>query len=168
MRILGIDPGTRITGFACVDAAADPLARPTLVEAGVFRLGDAQSDIPTRLAELDADLRALLQRLAPDLVAVESLFAHYKHPATAITMAHARGVLLLAIRNASLTLVELKPNAVKKAITGHGHASKHQIQHAVMAAYELPGLPEPEDMADAIAIATCAAWRVASVAQQDV
>jgi crossover junction endodeoxyribonuclease RuvC len=159
MRILGIDPGTRITGFACVDAGADPLARPALVEAGVFRLGADESDIPARLAELDADLRALLDRLRPELVAVESLFAHYKHPATAITMAHARGVVLLAARHAAVTLIELKPNAVKKAITGHGHASKHQIQHAVMAAYDLAELPSPEDMADAIAIATCAAWR---------
>ena len=167
MRVLGIDPGTNITGFACVDTdPANPMTLPTLVEAGVFRLkgdreGPSTASISSRLAELDADLRDLLERLAPDAVAVEALFAHYKHPATAITMGHARGVILLAIRRAACDLVELRPNEVKKALTGHGHASKHQVQQAVMHAYDLPEPPTPEDMADAIAIATCAAWRVA-------
>lgn len=158
MRVLGIDPGTNITGFACVDMAD----QPTLVEAGVFRLkgdGSGAASISSRLAELDTDIRDLLQRVEPDVVGVESLFAHYKHPATAITMGHARGVILLAIERSGAQLVELKPNEVKKALTGHGHASKSQIQHAVMATYQLAELPTPEDMADAIAIATCAAWR---------
>lgn len=161
MRVLGIDPGTNITGFGCIDMAD----RPSLVEAGVFRLkGSAVANgvdsLSSRLAELDADVRDLLERVSPDVVAVESLFAHYKHPATAITMGHARGVILLAVQRCGAQLVELKPNEVKKALTGHGHASKSQIQHAVMAAYRLAELPTPEDMADAIAIATCAAWRV--------
>ncbi|MBL9031123.1 MAG: crossover junction endodeoxyribonuclease RuvC [Phycisphaerae bacterium] len=157
---MGIDPGLRVTGYGCVEG--DP-AR--LVEAGVFRLradeaaqagGEAVS---ARLEELDADLRGAIERLRPEAAAVEAIFAHYKHPATAIAMAHARGVILLNIRRAGLRLVEFKPNAVKKFLTGHGHASKEQMQEAVRSRLGLPARPEPADVADAIAIALCAAWR---------
>lgn len=165
MRIIGIDPGLRITGFACVEAgeAARADRPPVLVEAGVFRLGradDGTDRIAPRLAELDADVTGLLGRLAPAAVAVESLFAHYKHPATAIAMGHARGVILLAVQRAGVRLVEFKPNLVKKSLTGHGHASKEQVQRAVQDLYGLAAPPSPPDMADAIAIALCAAWRL--------
>ena len=169
VRTLGIDPGLRLTGYACLEhAGAD---QPTLVEAGVFRLtqrSHADDDeagpkgaasVSARLVELDRDFREALDRLKPDTVAVESLFAHYKHPATAIVMGHARGVLLLAIRQAGCRLVELKPNEVKKSLTGHGHASKAQMQAAVQAEFNLGEPPEPPDVADAIAIALCAARR---------
>ena len=159
VRVLGIDPGLRITGYGCVEDAAG--ATHALVEAGVFRLGATRTaGIPDRLAELDEDLRALLVRVRPDAVAVESLFAHYAHPATAIAMAHARGVILLNIRRAGLRLVELRPNAVKKFIAGHGHAGKGQVQAAVRGALRLAAAPSPPDVADALAIALCAAWRL--------
>lgn len=164
MRVLGIDPGSNVTGFGCVEVD-DARARPVLVEAGVFRLNGVKeakgvASISSRLVELDTDLRELLERVSPDVVAVESLFAHYKHPATAITMGHTRGVILLAVERAGCRLVELKPNEVKKALTGYGHASKAQMQAAVMGAYGLSEPASQADMADAIAIATCAAWRV--------
>ena len=156
--MLGIDPGLQITGFACVEGAGG--LEPRLIEAGVFRLGGgARESLSGRLVELDGDLRELLHRTRPDLVAVEGLFAHYKHPATAIAMGHARGVILLAVHRAGVRLVEYKPNEVKKSITGYGHASKEQIQLAVKETYRLAELPTPPDMADAIAIATCAVWR---------
>ena len=170
-RILGIDPGLRITGYGCIEASAE---RPRLVEAGVLRLGapsgsanangSAKSDarsVSARLAELDGDVRDLLERLKPELVAVESLFAHYKHPTTAIVMGHARGVILLAIRRAGIELAEFRPNMVKKSLTGHGHADKGQMQRAVQAQFGLAEAPKPPDVADAIAIALCAARRVA-------
>lgn len=158
VRVLGIDPGLRITGYGCVDGRGPA---PALIEAGVLRLGGSRAGVSVaeRLAELDEDLRALLGRLRPDVAAVESLFAHTAHPATAILMAHARGVILLNIRRAGLRLVELRPNAVKKFITGHGHAGKGQVQAAVRAALGLAAAPSPPDVADAIAIALCAAWR---------
>src|SRR5690606_30143238 len=105
--------------------------------------GSSAASVSARLEELDTDLRAMLERLRPDAVAVESLFAHYKHPATAIVMGHARGIILLAIRNARLPLVELRPNEIKKFLTGHGHASKEQMQDAVQAHLGLPVRPEP-------------------------
>lgn len=173
MRILGIDPGLRITGYACLEGQ-DAHDIPRIVEAGVLRLTCHQSRVPldvdasahsassisARLHELDTDFRALLARLKPTAVAVESIFAHSKHPATAITMGHARGVLLLAIRSAGLPLVELKPNAVKKSLTGHGHAAKGQMQRAVQAVFNLEKPPEPPDVADAVAIALCASRRL--------
>jgi len=165
MRLLGIDPGSRVTGFGCVDAVPGGLA---LVEAGVIKLGSARgSDATTlssRLHELHQDVTELIARLRPEAVAVEAVFAHYRHPATAITMGHARGVILLAIRHASVGLVELKPNAVKKSLTGHGHASKRQMQAAVQDMFRLPELPSPPDVADAVAIACCAAWRISGQA----
>ncbi len=170
MRILGVDPGLRLTGYGCVDdqpapstpsragrhAGASPAIQ--LVEAGVIRLNAKQS-ISDRLAELDHDFRELVARLRPDLVAVEMLYAHYKHPTTAIVMGHARGVLLLAIRSANLPLVELRPTEIKKSLTGHGHASKEQMQEGVRIEMGLAARPEPSDVADALAIALCATRR---------
>lgn len=159
MRILGIDPGLRLTGYGCVEGC-NGFARPRLVEAGVLRLRTAAgATLADRLAELDEDLRALLERLAPEVVAVESLFAHYKHPATAIAMGHARGVILLAIRRARLPIAEFKPNMVKKSLTGHGHAGKEQVQRCIRDCLGLSAIPRPPDVADALAIALCAAER---------
>lgn len=162
MRILGIDPGLRLTGYACLEGLGES---PAIVEAGVFRLarrvdGEVRG-ISDRLFELDTDFREMLGRVRPRVVAVEAVFAHYKHPATAIVMGHARGVLLLAIRSAGLRLIEYKPNAVKKSLTGHGHAGKAQVQRAVQAHFGLAEPPEPPDVADAIAIALCACRRLA-------
>lgn len=170
--MLGVDPGLRLTGYGCLDVPDARPDEPCLVEAGVFRLaqrareednnggsGTSVASVSSRLVELDRDFRDALSRLAPDLVAVESLFAHYRHPATAIVMGHARGVLLLAIRQAGCRLVELKPNEVKKSITGHGHATKAQMQAAVQGVFGLAEPPSPPDIADALAIALCASRR---------
>lgn len=120
---------------------------------------EAPASVSARLAELDADFRALLERVRPTHVAVEALFAHPKHPATAIVMAHARGVLLLAVRRAGLPLIELRPAAVKRFLTGNGQASKEQMQEAIRFRLNLAEAPKPPDIADALAIAMCAAWR---------
>ncbi len=154
MRILGIDPGLRITGYACIEG----FPSPSIVEAGVFRLTRAGEPLPTitqRLMELDADFRNLLVRTQPQAVAVEGLFSHYQHPATAIIMGHARGVILLAAQQAGLKLLELKPAMVKKSCTGFGQADKGQMQRAVQSHFSLPELPTPPDLADALAIALC-------------
>lgn len=178
-RFLGIDPGLRITGYGCVEGHGLDLH---LVEAGVIRLTRAPIGTPgdpgpglggvakpsrrprarsiaDRLLELQGDLKDLLERLKPQVVAVEALFAHYKHPATAIAMGHARGVILLEIRRANLELVELRPATVKRFLTGFGQAKKDQMQGAVQARLGLATRPEPADVADALAIAMCAAAR---------
>lgn len=161
MRVLGIDPGLRITGYGCVEGApSDRRGRKAigpdavLVEGGVIRL-DAKTTISARLAELETDLNETIRRLKPDAVAVEKLYAHYKHPTTAIVMGHARGVVLLAIERAGVRLVELGATEVKKSLTGNGHASKEQMQRGVQHQLGLSVPPRPADVADAIAIGLC-------------
>ncbi|MGQ0628501.1 MAG: crossover junction endodeoxyribonuclease RuvC [Phycisphaerales bacterium] len=161
MRVLGIDPGLRLTGYGCLETPAQgrsSAVEALVVEAGVIRL-DVKRSVADRLTELDLDFRALLQRVRPDIVAVEMLFSHYKHPATAIIMGHARGVLLLATRQSRLPLVELRPTEVKKSLTGHGHADKSQMQRTIRAELRLAVEPKPPDVADALAIALCALRR---------
>ncbi|MEL6330506.1 MAG: crossover junction endodeoxyribonuclease RuvC [Planctomycetota bacterium] len=162
MRILGIDPGTRLTGYACVEGDCQS---PTLVEAGVIRLVRRQAETPpleTRLLELERDLTELIQRTAPTHAAVEAMFSHDRHPGTVVKMAHARGVVLLAMRRAGLELIELPPASVKRAITGSGRASKAQMQDAVASVFGLPAPPKPADVADALAIGVCGLVRAAA------
>jgi|SRR6185369_12827 len=158
-RVLGIDPGLRITGYGVVDLA-DGALEPTLVEGGVFRFSGKQS-IEDRLLALYRDLTGLIDETRPTQIAVEKLYAHYKHPRTAILMAHARGVILLCARQHKVPVEHLPSTEVKKAVTGYGHASKEQMQRAVMSQFRLAELPSPPDLADAIAIATCHARRIA-------
>lgn len=164
MRILGIDPGLRLTGFACLEAARQSrtLAGANLIEAGVIRLNGKRS-VAERLVELDEDLGAIIERVRPSVLAVEKLYAHYAHPTTAIVMGHARGVVLLRAQRAGLGLVELGATEVKKSLTGNGHASKSQMQESVKMQLGLTARPEPADVADAIAIALCALRRTAAM-----
>jgi crossover junction endodeoxyribonuclease RuvC len=159
MRILGIDPGTRITGYGCVDLA-DGAVEPCLVEAGVLKF-NSRTSLDDRLAQMHEDVAALIAELKPDRLAVEKLYSHYKHPRTAIIMAHGRGVILLAAAEARIPIEHLPATAVKKSLTGNGHASKHQMQHAVQAQLRLARPPTPPDVADAIAIALCLGRRLA-------
>ena len=160
MRILGIDPGLILTGYGCVDLD-DGALEPSLVEAGVFRL-ESRKPMAFRLGQLYEDLSAVLDELKPDCMVVEKLFSHYRHARTSILMGHARGVILLAGQVRAIDIDELAATEVKKAVTGRGHASKHQVQQAVMAQCGLAEPPEPPDVADAIAIALCAARRIAA------
>lgn len=162
MRILGIDPGLQITGYGCVDLAEGTID-PTLVEAGVFRL-NVKRNMAFRLAQLHEDLSAVLRDLKPQRMVVEQLYSHYRHARTSILMGHARGVVLLAGQLQNIEISELASTEVKKAVTGHGHATKRQMQLAVMSQCNLSELPTPPDVADAIAIALCEARREATEA----
>lgn len=155
-----------MTGYACVEI--DPpatshggLPEPRLVDAGVIRLKTGAS-VESRLLELERDLVGLLETHAPGEVCVEKLYSHYQRPTTAIIMGHARGVVLLAACRAGASVTELAATEVKKSLTGFGHATKRQVQESVMAQCRLPELPSPPDVADAIAIALCAARRVSA------
>ena len=159
-RVLGIDPGLRLTGYGVVDLV-DGQIEPTLVEGGVIRL-DAKRPVEARLVQLDQDLAGLIDRLGPDRMAVEQLYAHYAHPRTAILMGHARGVILLRGASAGMPVEHLAVTEIKKSLTGNGHASKRQMQLSVQAQCRLAELPEPADVADAIAIALCHARRLAT------
>jgi len=151
-RVLGIDPGLNITGYGVVDFRG---REPAIVEAGTIRT-DPKGDMPRRIEQIHADLGRLIAEVNPDLIAIEKLYAHYKHPRTAILMAHARGVVLLAARQANIAVRNLEATRVKKSLTGNGHASKAQVQRAIRRLCNLPEMPEPPDVADALAIALCA------------
>lgn len=159
MRVLGIDPGLRITGYGAVEFS-DGEIEPRLVEAGVIRL-DGSELMEDRLLQLHRELEDLINELQPDCMAVEKLYAHYKHPRTAILMGHARGVILLSAKKRSLPVEHLPATAVKKAVTGYGHATKQQMQLAVQSQCRLAEPPHPPDVADAIAIALTHARRLA-------
>lgn len=151
MRILGIDPGLRLTGYGVVDFRAQ---RPLLLDGGVIRL-TAKSPIISRLVELEAELESIFEEHKPDVCAVEQLYAHYAHPRTAILMGHARGVILLVAGKRGVEFQEFAANRVKQSVVGHGHAGKGQVQRAIQAAFQLSKPPNPPDVADALAVALC-------------
>jgi crossover junction endodeoxyribonuclease RuvC len=151
MRILGIDPGLRITGYGVVDYK--PM-RPVLVDGGVIRL-QVKTPITDRLVELERELESLFEEHKPDVCAVEQLYSHYAHPRTAILMGHARGVILLCAARRGVRIEQYAANRIKQSVTGHGHASKDQMQRAIMARWNLAKPPDPPDVADALAVALC-------------
>ena len=148
--IVGFDPGLQRTGYAALVAEA----RPRILEAGVLRI-PADLPLAERLKRLHAEAAEVLADLKPAEVAVEDLFSHYARPKTAVLMGHARGVLLLAAANAGATVASYLPTRVKKTLAGNGHASKEQVQRAIMIEFGLSEPPEPPDVADALAIALC-------------
>lgn len=164
MRILGVDPGLRLTGYGVIDY--DPY-RPKLIDGGVIRL-DAKASLADRLVELEAELESLVAEHRPDAVGVEQLYSHYAHPRTAILMGHARGVILLTARRRGIRCEQFPANRIKQSLTGHGHASKVQMQRAVQAMWNLPAPPEPPDVADAIAVALCCGRHLDGVARMPV
>jgi crossover junction endodeoxyribonuclease RuvC len=157
MHLVGIDPGTNLTGYACVEyepAGSDPI----LVEAGVIRLPQSSS-LGTRLVQLAEDLEAVFDQFKPQMVVVESIFAHKVFQSAGLLMGHARGVVLMTATRRGISTDELAPAEVKRALTGNGRATKAQVQQAVMSQCGLSEPPSPPDVADAIAIALCAARR---------
>jgi crossover junction endodeoxyribonuclease RuvC len=158
-RILGIDPGLNITGYGAVDFRGSEFS---VVEAGCIRT-NSRGSIAERIEQVHADLSEIIAELNPHTIGVEKLYAHYAHPRTAIQMAHARGVILLAARQAGIAVRDLPSTKVKKSLTGQGHASKRQIQRAVQSVCRLEEMPTPPDVADAMAIALCAGRAVMAV-----
>ena len=151
MRILGIDPGLNTCGYACLEAR---LLKEHLIEAGFVRT-DRNLTLEQRLDHIARDLDDLLENLKPELVAVEQLYAHYAHPRTAILMGHARGVILQRCGARDLEVKSFSATKIKKATTGNGRASKEQMQRSVQHIMGLTEIPEPNDVADAIAVALC-------------
>ncbi len=157
MRILGIDPGLRVLGWGVVDSHGPRLSH---VANGVCRSeGD---DLASRLLSLYRQLGAVLARHAPDIAAVEHTFVN-KDGSGSLKLGQARGVALLALAEAGLTVGEYAPNTVKKTVVGVGHADKRQVMHMVR--MQLPGCdPAGPDAADALAVAICHAHHRATPA----
>ena len=150
MRILGVDPGSVITGWGLV--SGDP-RRPRLLESGVIRLGTT-ADFPSRLARLQRELTDVVDRVRPDQAAVESPF-HGKSARSALQLAHARGVVLAVLAASGIEVTEYSPASVKKSVTGRGRAEKSQVR-AMVAQLIAPAVVRgPEDLSDAVAVALC-------------
>ena len=153
-RILGIDPGLNITGYGVLESDG---ARLRLVEAGVVR-GRTRDSLTARLHEIHVGLTEVIAALHPDVLALEQLYSHYARPRTAILMGHARGVICLTGAQAGLPVRHYASTQVKRILTGNGRAPKAQVQSAVQRELGLTTLPEPADVADALAIAICHAF----------
>lgn len=152
--VLGVDPGLHRTGFGVLGIET----APRYLAAGVIR-AKADAPLPVRLESLFDGLCEVIKTHHPDVVVVEDLFSTYAHPRSALLMAQARGVLLLAAQQSQIPVHSFLPNEVKQVVSGSGHASKATIQNAVKARLRLNELPEPSDLADALAIALCFAVR---------
>jgi crossover junction endodeoxyribonuclease RuvC len=150
LLVLGIDPGTALCGYGFVRADGDELA---LVAYGAVTT-PANSPLPSRLAVIYSELSDLIAQHKPTDAVVEKLF-FAKNVRTALAVGHARGVALLACAQANLTVAEYTPNEIKQALVGYGHADKNQIQQMVRMLLHLDFVPQPDDAADAIAIAIC-------------
>jgi crossover junction endodeoxyribonuclease RuvC len=150
MRIIGIDPGTGITGFGLIEHSRSD---QRLVDGGVIRT-PSNTPLEHRLLTIYHDLTQIIKDTKPDIVSVEKLF-FAQNVTTAISVSHARGVILLAATQAKLPLFEYTPLQIKQALTGYGRASKNQVQEMVKVILNLDSLPQPDDCADALATAIC-------------
>jgi crossover junction endodeoxyribonuclease RuvC len=162
MRILGIDPGLNTTGYGVIDVGGRQMR---LVEAGVV-WGKTKGSLTARVQEIYDGVADVIRSLAPEALALEKLYAHYERPTTAILMGHARGVIVLAAAQAGIAVHDYAATQVKKTLTGNGRAPKGQMQLAVQRELRLSALPEPPDVADALAIALCHAWSEKAVGGQ--
>jgi crossover junction endodeoxyribonuclease RuvC len=151
IRVLGIDPGLNVTGYGVLEVAA---GGPKLCEAGVVR-GRTRHSLTARVAEIYDGVRDVISSLQPVAMALEQLYGHVQRPRTSILMGHARGVICLAAAQAGVPVVHYSATQIKKILTGNGRAPKHQVQQAIQRELALLQLPEPPDVADALAIALC-------------
>lgn len=148
MRILGIDPGTGILGFGVIEADKN---EAQLVDAGVIRT-PAKEDDAVRLQTIFEEISDIIAQSKPTVMSVEKLY-FAQNVTTAMTVAQARGVVLLAGQQAGLEIHEYTPLQIKQALTGYGRAEKKQIQEMVRVILKLKTVPKPDDCADALAAA---------------
>lgn len=152
MRILGIDPGFAIVGYGVIDYSGNKFK---VVHYGAITT-QAGENIFDRLKKIYDDLVDIINYFKPDAMAIEELFFN-SNQKTAINVAQARGILVLAAMNAGVKIYEYTPLQVKQAVTGYGRADKNQVQQMVKLLLSLDKVPKPDDTADALAIAVCCA-----------
>jgi crossover junction endodeoxyribonuclease RuvC len=148
---LGIDPGLNRTGYAVLERT---VSGPILREGGVLRPTKGKT-LAERVFEIGHGLREVIQEYRPTVMAIEQVFSHSAYPKTAVLMAHARGAILFVARDHGLPIAHYTPTQIKRLLTGSGRAGKEQIQHAIRHELGLEAILEPNDVADAAAIALC-------------
>ncbi|MBV8223452.1 MAG: crossover junction endodeoxyribonuclease RuvC [Candidatus Eremiobacteraeota bacterium] len=155
LRILGIDPSVRSTGYGVIECNG---AGVRLVEAGVIATNGRQT-FSERLGDINNSVADIIRAMRPDVIAIEQVFARAVNPKTTIMMAHARGALLAAAALAHVEVVEFSATGVKRALAGSGAASKEQVGRMVAQLLHLSRVPRPADVTDALAIALACANR---------
>ena len=148
MRILGIDPGSRLTGFGVIDFSNDT---PLYVASGTVRSVDG--DFSDRLRQIFESVGSLVEEYRPDAVSIETVFMH-KNAGSALKLGHARSAALCATFKRGASIHEYAPREIKQAVVGSGAATKEQVQHMIVTMLDLAGTPAP-DAADALAAALC-------------
>ena len=151
MIALGVDSGSLSTGYAVVKSEG---GLHKALEYGAIR-NDPKTPHPERLALIHGKLREVMSRFRPDLLALEEVFVS-QNVQSALKLGQVRGAVMVAAAEEGVPVVELAPNTVKAAVTGHGHADKAQVQFMVKAILGLKVVPKPHDAADALALAICA------------
>lgn len=163
MIVLGVDPGTQVTGYGVVERAetgargrggtstVGPAGAMTLVECGVIRTA-ARDPLPSRLQDIHDGMTELLKRHRPDVLSIEDVF-YARNVRTTVTLGHARGVILLAGQQAGVRVHEVSPAEIKKAVVGGGAATKDQVQFMITRLLRLKSAPRPADAADGVAAA---------------
>lgn len=149
--IIGVDPGLNITGYGLVRVTD---GAPQLIEGGVVRPA-SRKPLEHRLKEIFDGIKEVVEIHGPLAIAVEELYSHYKMPRTAILMGHARGAICLAAAEFGVPVFHYASTQVKKILTGNGRAPKLQVQQSICSEFGLDEVPEPADVADALAIALC-------------
>ena len=149
MRILGIDPALTVTGYGVIEARGNKLA---LLEAGVIATS-AKEKMEHRLEKIYSGVVKLIEDVKPDVLVLEKIYAHYRHPTTSYILGQARGVICLAAAVKNVVLVEYAATRVKKAIVGKGLASKAQVQSMVLGLLSINTIPKYTDVSDALALA---------------
>ena len=149
MIVLGVDPGTQVTGYGVVRGSSG--TDVTLLECGVIRT-NARDPLPSRLREIHDGITELLARHKPDVLSIEDVF-YSRNVRTTVTLGHARGVILLAAEQHAVRVHEAAPAEIKKAVVGSGAATKEQVQFMVTRLLRLKSAPRPADAADGVAAA---------------
>ena len=158
MNILGVDPGLHTTGYGVIQIKG---SRMSLLEGGAIKCGPSSDALEKRLASLYDGINEVLSEYRPQALALEEVYSHYAHPATAVIMGHARGVICLAAARSDVPVFSYASTRVKQCLAGSGRAAKAQVQRAIQARLGLSEPPEPNDVADALALAICH-WQMAA------
>lgn len=153
MKVFGVDPGSRVTGFGVIESSGTRLA---CLDYGKIEglKGGGSSDFAQRLVRIYRGLKERIAQHQPEVVAVEKVF-HAVNVQTALKLGHARGVILLAAAEAGVPILEYSPLEIKKSVVGYGRAEKTQVQMMVKTLLNLRRVPQPHDAADALAVAIC-------------
>ena len=152
MILLGVDPGINSMGYGVINTHGSQVS---LLEGGAIKGGPSSLPLSDRLLKLYKGISEVIMEYEPEALALEDIYSHYAYPNTAIIMGHARGIVFLASAERGIPVFSYPATRVKHSIVGTGRATKMQVQKSIQAKLRLKHIPEPNDVADALALAIC-------------